>query len=219
MSEHAQRNFLAYVNPLTCHSVDPLFGDDEPTLESIVGFLCTPGTDLSVTAFAQRYRDITGSMKTLAVVPHEQRLLEKLVWPLRHAKASYMTGNYLGAIALCGMVAEMVAILLFQLSEVRIGGRVMSNKDEANVFGREFERLGQERRASVLVAFGMVDESTFRNFEDVRGIRNNYLHWWSRDHNAIEKDAIKSYRAATELVALILVLLRTEWEFPRTGLA
>jgi hypothetical protein len=49
--------------------------------------------------------------------------LDRLVWPLRHAKASYMVGNYLAVIALTGMVAEMVALLQWEVAEISLNCR------------------------------------------------------------------------------------------------
>jgi hypothetical protein len=54
------------------------------------------------------FHQISPEPVRLVAVPAEQRILDKLAWPLRHAKASYMVGNYLAVIALYGM-AEMVA--------------------------------------------------------------------------------------------------------------
>ena len=67
----------------------------------------------------KRYKEISKEKVRFFAAPAEERILNKLVWPLRNAKASYMVGNYLGTIALCGMVSEMVAILLFDISDFK----------------------------------------------------------------------------------------------------
>ena len=60
-----------------------------------------------------------------------------------------MVGNYLAVIALSGMVAEMVAILLWELADVKLNERL--------VFGRTFERLGQERGIEILLAYKQIN--------------------------------------------------------------
>ena len=53
-----------------------------------------------------------------------------------------MLGNYAAVIAVCGMVAEMLAIFLWELSSVKL--------DEKLVFGCKFKKLRQERRVKML---------------------------------------------------------------------
>jgi hypothetical protein len=67
-----------------------------------------------------------------------------------------MVGNYLAVIALCGMVAEMVAILHWELSEPKLNGQPMS----------AFEKLGQERRVRVLSAYGILSDGQSRLRDD-----------------------------------------------------
>lgn len=60
--------------------------------------------------------EITQNPPGVLIAPDDKGLLGKVVWPLRQAKALYVLGNYIGTIALCGMVAEMTTILLFELN-------------------------------------------------------------------------------------------------------
>ena len=115
-------------------------------------FLCPANEPLNLDTILARYKEISTEPVRLFLAPAEQRILDKLVWPLRHAKASYMVGNYLSVIALCGMVAEMVAILLWEIADQQLNGQLMTNQDEKALFGSEFEKLGQERRVSILSA-------------------------------------------------------------------
>src|SRR3972149_4477545 len=118
-----ERLIQAWINPLALLEVDEPWAsieDSGPSLEAIVAFLCPPGTPADIESLVRRYKQISTEPVRLSVAPAEQRILDKLVWPLRHAKASYMVGNYLAVIALCGMVADMVAILLWELSEAQL---------------------------------------------------------------------------------------------------
>ena len=70
----------------------------EPTPESVLEFLCTPSVDSDVAALLRRCREISADPEPLFAAPADERILEKLVSPLLHAKGSYMLGNYLGTI-------------------------------------------------------------------------------------------------------------------------
>jgi hypothetical protein len=120
---HPVRLMNAVINPSYFLDLDvpaPPGQGERPTLASVLGFLCPGdgGADLSL--LSKRYNEISPEPVRLVAVPAEQRILDKLAWPLRHAKASYMVGNYLAVIALCGMVAEMVALLIWEVSDLKI---------------------------------------------------------------------------------------------------
>ena len=99
-----------------------------------------------------------------------------------------------------GMVAEMVALLLWSLEETEINGKPMRDKDESALFGRKFEKLGQERRVDILKAYGIITSDIAGEFTMIRSTRNKYLHLWSEKHDRLPGDAEKCFRAATRLV-------------------
>ena len=198
----ATGRFEGWVNPLAFIELDgptPL-GGGIPSAQQCLQFMCAPGQSSEPAALADRYREIAPEPVQLFVVPAEQRILDKLIWPLRHAKASFMLGNHVGTIALGGMVAEMVAMLLFDLSSIQINGKAMSGKDQEAVFGREFEKLDQSRRVQVLAAYGLLDDPAKQAFDTIRTTRRKYLHVWSQDHETLPADAIKVYHSAVVLV-------------------
>jgi hypothetical protein len=204
----AEIKFDAFVNPLAFIQGDaghiPTSGL-AATPESTLSFLCTPGLRSDVDGIVDRYREMGQVPVQLAVVPAEQRLLDKLIWPLRHARGSYCVGNFLGVIALCGSVAEMLAILVWDLSEPTLNGRRMTKADEkALLGGGGFERLGQERRVEVLTAYGLIPPEAKTDFSTVREVRRRYLHLWSQDHEALPADAIRVFQATVRLVAVVL---------------
>lgn len=204
---HHVRLMNAVINPLSFSDLDPPGqpgAGDRPTAASVLRFLCPGegGADLSL--LSKRYNEISPEPVRLVAVPAEQRILDKLAWPLRHAKASYMVGNYLAVIALCGMVAEMVALLIWEVSPLQINGQPLTDQSERAVFGSEFERLGQERRVRVLSSFGLIDSVAEGRFNTIRETRRGYLHLWSQDHDSLPGDARKSYHAAVALVATVI---------------
>lgn len=192
-----------FVNPLQFIEIDEPWASshrEEPSLEAVLDFICIPGIGSDLKSLIKRYREISIEKTRLFAAPSEQRILDKLVWPLRNAKASYMCGNFLGTIALCGMVAEMVTMLLFEISQFRLNNRRMSEKEQVSVFGRKFEKLGQDRRVNILMAYAVIDKNLEEAFELIRTARNRYLHLWSQDHDQLPLDAIKSFEAAVLVV-------------------
>jgi hypothetical protein len=98
------------------------------------------------------------------------------------------------------MVAEMVAVLHFDMSQMRLNERTLCPKDQACLFGSSFEKLGQERRVRVLSVLRIVDENQVALFDTIRTIRRKYLHLWSQDHESLPDDALQAYRSAVLLV-------------------
>lgn len=150
--------------------------------------------------FLKRYEKLLPISESLYVIPMDQRLDDKLVKPLRQAYASFLVGNFLGTLGLCGMISEMLVVFKYELSTPEISGRKMSQNDQKLLYGREFEQLGQERRIQVLQVYGAIDEEYAQLLEKIRKIRNNYLHFWSRDHEQIENDAYQAFDATIEVI-------------------
>jgi hypothetical protein len=195
------------INPLQFIEVDEPWASTSKALftpEAVLRFLCTPQMPHTVEAIVERYRSISNEKVRLNMAPAEPRLLEKLVWPLRHAKASYTLGNYLGTIALTGLVGEMVAILFFEISNFTVNKNPMTPDVQEGLFGRSFEKLGQERRVKVLSAYGIISTVLKADFDHIRAIRQKYLHLWSYDHATIQRDAIDAYHAAVALVVGVI---------------
>ena len=196
-----------FLNPLAFVATmegPPGAAPSEPTSESVLDFLCTPGVDSDVAALVRRCREISTEPEPLFAAPAEERILEKLVWPLLHAKGSYMVGNYLGTISLCGMVSEMLAILIFEVAEPEINGARMTEVSQRELFGRSFEKLGQDRRVSILYAYGLISEELKDSFDRIRTTRSQYLHLWSKDYDNLANDPVECFRHVLKVVAFAL---------------
>jgi len=196
------KRFDAWINPLKFFALDEPSPSDSPvpSAEAFLEFFSLPGVPVDAGSLAKRYREIAPEPVALFIVPAEERILEKLVWPLRHAKAAYMVGNYLSTIALSGMVAEMVAVLLFDIAGVTVSNRPMTPKDQEALFGREFEKLDQYRRVEVLRAYGLIDNAAKSKFDLIRTIRRKYLHLWSQGQAQVASDAVSAYHLTLSLV-------------------
>ena len=179
--------------PLSFKAVD---SGKEPTLEQVLEFLSAPRSPSDIGSLVRRYKEAKRELAVDVVIAHP-KIFEKILWPLRQATASYMLGSYVAVIALCGMVAEMLAIFRWDLSGVKI--------EEESVFGRTFEKLGQERRIKILLAYQQISKQSKDSFDEIRETRRRYLHFWSKDRTPDEeqKDALKVFHKVISLMPLI----------------
>jgi hypothetical protein len=199
------KTFKLSFNPLVFPNIDENFSkiiNHNFSAEGLLTDLLKPNAELSLTEIKKRYKEITAAEKVkLLFAPVEARpLLEKLVWPLRYAKGCYLIGNCEATIALCGMVAEMVAILTFEICEPKLNDKPMTSTEQKKLFGKTFQQLSQYRRVNILESLKAI-KSLKSQFEKIRKIRNNYLHPSFAEYKNIERDAKDAYGAAVHLVA------------------
>lgn len=179
-------------------------GNTLPSCDDVLEYLCVPGIKSDINNLVARYKEISKESKRLFAAPAEERILTKLVWPLRYAKSCYMVGNYLGTIALCGMVAEMIAILAFEMSTILVNGKPLDEQAETNIFGSRFERLGQDRRVSILKAYNLIDDELKASFDIIRDKRRLYLHFYSQDYSHLAPNAVEVFNATVKIVVEII---------------
>ncbi len=129
-------------------------------------------------------------------MPREQLILGRIIWPLRAAKQSFILGNFLGCIALCGTISEMLANLRFEASE----HAEMSSGSQRRMFGSQFDRLGQSRRIEVLSELGLYSAEEVRLSREIKVTRDRYLHALSVSADEIESHAAAIYGATVQLV-------------------
>lgn len=192
-----------WINPLQILEIDEPWASitkNELNNDTILKFICTPGVACDIESIKKRYKKISNEPHRLFAAPLDNNFLQKIVWPLRHAKSSYILGNYLGTISLCGTIAEMVAIMLFDISDLRINNNKITTNDERLLFGKDFEKLGQERRINILHAYGIIDDNLKKDMILIKNKRNNYLHFWSRDYRDISSDAENVYFLTISIV-------------------
>jgi len=166
------KTFKAWINPLAFLEVDEPWATHAPSAintETVLKYACTPDITSGVDGIIKRYKEISKEEKRLFAAPAEDHILEKLVWPLKHAKSCYMFGNYLGTISLCGMVAEMVAMLLFEISDFMINNKVLDEEGQKGLFGSTFEKLSQDRRSEILHTYNLIDDELKSAFDTIIG--------------------------------------------------
>lgn len=199
--------YKAYINPLAFFEVDEPWASAKevsPNLENILNYLCTPGIKSDIKSLIKRYKKISEGPHRLFAPPAEEHILEKLIWPLRNAKACYMTGNYLGTISLCGMVSEMAALLLFEIADFSINNQPLDKDKQVQLFGSRFEKLSQERRIAVLSAYNLIDDEIKTCFNTIRSKRRLYLHFYSQSHKRIASDAIEVFNAIMKIIVKVI---------------
>ncbi|PIQ91486.1 MAG: hypothetical protein COV70_03500 [Parcubacteria group bacterium CG11_big_fil_rev_8_21_14_0_20_39_22] len=147
----------------------------------------------------ERYAEATTEESHTAIVPHTKEISERLLKPLHSAKKCYCLGDYAATIALCGMVGEMLAILLWKINDVRLKGNSITEQDEIGIFGSSFENLGQDKRLKVLKTFGHITETQLNNFDTIRRSRKPYLHLWTTDLKNEQADALDVFKKSFQL--------------------
>ena len=183
-----------YINPLRLFEWDrePIAAANlppDPSPERLLQFLCPLGVDSAMPAFKQRYQELNDPQQPyLYFSIEEPGVVDNLFGPLRGALTSYVVGNHVGCIALCGLVAEKLAILRFAANVV----------DEAQV--ARFEKADQWRRVKVLKEKGWIEPEMIHDFGTIRAARREYLHHWTQPGSRVGKDAREAYFAAVRLV-------------------
>jgi hypothetical protein len=190
-----------FVNPLQLLEVDEPWASmspKPPTADDIFKFMCTPGVPSDLDSLTARYKEISQEKARLFAVPDDQRILEKLVWPLRHAKASYVVGNFLSTIALCGAVAEMMALFLFEISVLE--GIEVKDSTGSAVMSKAFERERQVDRLKILLANNLIGADLKTDFDLIRTTRRKYQHLWSQDHASLQADSLAVFISTVAVV-------------------
>lgn len=196
----------SYFSPLLFKEAEDFLNANKepPNYEDIIKYFCRPEEDSSIDSILKRYSEIREVAKSLFAVPVEDKILFKLIWPLKHAIVSYTVGNYLGTIALCGLVAEMATMLLFEISPIQINNRPLGEDEGKEIFGNTFERLGQKRRIDVLHGYNIITDDQAKSLHSIRETRNPYLHRFTQDHTKLSSEAKDAFHATVSFIVEVI---------------
>jgi len=154
----------------------------------------------------KRYVEVTPEELYIPIVPHTERIFERLLKPLKSAKKNYCLQDYPSVIALCGVVGEMLAILFWKINDVRLKGQPITEIDESGLFGKPFEKLGQDQRLKILQTFGHITEQQYEEFNLIRRSRRPYLHLWTTNLSDEKGEALdilkKTFRLFKETTGI-----------------
>ena len=188
------------ISALTEDEISPLADFQVRILESFFGLpVKTLKRDI-----IERYCELSTPDLYAPILPHSDKLFERLISPLKSAKRCYCFGEFLAAIELCSHVGEMLAQLIWDITPIAHNRTRVNPEFEKGLFGRRFEKLGQERRIEVLKTFKAVSEDQANLFEELRKRRVSYFHLWSAGTENGQADAASCFKTALRLIKEVL---------------
>jgi hypothetical protein len=151
----------------------------------------------------ERYCEVSSPDQYNPILPINEKLFERLLSPLKSAKKCFCLKEYTATIELAAHVAEMLAILVWKITPISQNGARITVEFEKGLWGRRFEKLGQEQRVRVLAAFNAISTTQKDLFDSIRTTRRRYFHLWSTSSEKIHSDSLMCFKAASELVKSI----------------
>ena len=204
-----ERTINAWLRPLSMPSIQIM--PFEPPVDKIdpswlIRDLCQDSSADVLEKIKERYLRLSTSDLDIFVVPAENVILNKIVWPLKSAKQAFCLADFIGCIALCGMVCEMVMVFIYDLVATQSNLNHLAHKDQQLFVDRKYERRGQEERIKKLRKLGFIPDSMSKDAHTVRKIRREYLHFLNKDFAKLEEDAYLAYVAAFRVVKSLVEL-------------
>lgn len=171
--------------------------------DTLLTDICWDSSARTLSDLQARYLELREINTGFHMAPVEKWIQSKVVAPLRQAMANYILSNYLSTIALCGMAAEMIAMLIYDmLHELR---ESIPEVDRSKLIPfAQFERKGQKGRVDHIMRMQCIPINLRVPFDTVREVRRSYLHFYTKDISDLKRDALKCYRACCVLVSSIL---------------
>ncbi len=142
-----------------------------------------------------RFRKINTQETFMNVVPAIQKLLK----PLEESCRAYCFGFFGASVAMSGVVAESLPILLWEMHGLTLSGKAITVKQEKTILGKNFDRMEQSRRIELLLVLGWITQDQKQRFHQIRDVRNRYLHSWQEKFDREEGEALLCYQNAFTL--------------------
>lgn len=136
------------------------------------------------------YKEIADLLNPIFFTPHHPIINVKILGPLRSSAANFTVGNYVASVALSGMVAEILTVLWFQISDIRVGPDQMDKKAQIELFGQTFDWCNQSRRLKILRRLGIINQDIFDSLEWIREKRNNYVHGFNEPWDDVKNESL-----------------------------
>lgn len=176
--------------------------DSLPGAETILAFCCGKHSAKPEKVVA-RYKKLHEGIRIQAV-PSVEYIDKKIIVPLLQAQSCFMTANFIATIALCGIVAEMLSNLAWEIYQpyLRIGKKEITAEMHKALFGMPVENMTQDARINLLLAVEVISEQTFDKFKRVKDVRNEYVHF----HKTNPSEQTQKLQA-TEMFQLIQELV------------
>lgn len=181
---------------------DSVDKDGLPDSETILAFCCGKHSAKPDKVVA-RYNKLHEGIRIQAV-PSVDYIDKKIIVPLLQAQSCFMTANFIATIALCGIVAEMLSNLAWEIYQpyLRIGKKEITTEMHKALFGMPVENMTQDARIHLLRVVEVISEQTFEKFKRVKDVRNEYVHF----HKTNPSEKTQKLQA-TEMFQLIQELV------------
>lgn len=209
MESKEERLVQGWIRPLSMPSIQILPSErpvDKIDPARLVQDLCRDNSPDVLEKVKKRYLRLSTQDLDIFIVPAENVILDKIVWPLITAKQAFCLTNFIGCIALCGMVCEMAIVFIYDLGASLWDISCLDHQYQHIFIDRKFERLGQKRRINELLKLGAISDKFAKDAHTVREIRRGYLHFLSKDYSKSEKDAYEVYTAAFRVIKPLVAL-------------
>lgn len=142
----------------------------------------------------KRYCEITDQETHLSLTPSQdyEQFTNRIIQPIILGKKYFALGEYISCIAMSGLAAEMMALVVWNMCDFSIAGKNLDNESQRILFGR----TDQERRIQILRLINAIQDNDQNMFEEIRKIRNKYTHSWDFKNNQDKGNAKKVIRYA-----------------------
>jgi hypothetical protein len=87
---------------------------------------------------------------------------------------------------------------------LHLNGKPIEEATERLLFGRSFERQGQDQRVNLLRAIGAVAEADGKRLDELRQRRRKHFHLWSGGSSEIKSDAFHCFWLVVQLAESVL---------------
>ncbi len=204
--EYTGKNAWVQTNPLTWFEADDYQNKtgQKPPMEDLFTYLSNGIVDGGIDYCIQQYAKIR--LDALILLPGNSFFIEKIASPLKYAICNYMLRNSLGTVVLCGIIGEMMINLTFEVWNEEESKKRMDESEQQKTFGRKFEDLNQKKKISGLFRKEIISEKSRDYLERIREIRNEYVHFYSKDPKDIDKDALEIFKFTNKMIEEILHL-------------
>ncbi|MCF7812457.1 DUF4145 domain-containing protein [Candidatus Gracilibacteria bacterium] len=142
----------------------------------------------------KRYCEITDKDTHTSITPSQDyaQLTSRIIQPIILGKKYFTLGEYVSCIAMAGLAAEMMTLVVWNMSEFSVAGKVLNDEEQKVLFGR----IDQERRIKLLRLTNAIQDDDQKMLEEIRNIRNNYTHSWDVKSTQDKGNAKKVIRYA-----------------------
>ena len=205
--EYTGKNAWVQTNPLSWLDADFYQNKtgQKPTMENLFTYLSNGIVKGGIDYCIQQYAKMRP--ETLILLPGNSFFIEKIATPLKYAICNYMLRNSLGTVVLCGIIGEMMTNLTFEVWNEEESKKRMDESEQQKTFGRKFEDLrNQKKKISILFQKEIISEKSRDYLEHIREIRNEYVHFYSKDPKDIDKDALEIFKFTNKMIEEILHL-------------